>query len=92
MWSIWPRSLKARTSPFQGKSAGFKSRRGHYGDCSSSGRAVDCGSIGCEFESRRAPYGYTYISFDYAEEELKRMEEFRKAQAEIEKKNDAKAV
>ena len=27
-----------------------------------------------------------------AEEELKRMEEFRKAQAEIEKKNDAKAV
>ena len=32
------------------------------------------------------------ISFDDAEEELKRMEEFRKAQAEIEKKNDAKAV
>ena len=30
MWSIWPRSLKARTSPFQGESAGFKSRRGHY--------------------------------------------------------------
>lgn len=27
-----------------------------------------------------------------AEEELKRMEDFRKAQAEIEKKNDAKAV
>ena len=35
---------------------------------------------------------YTHISFDDAEEELKRMEEFRKAQAEIEKKNDAKAV
>ena len=35
---------------------------------------------------------YTHISFDGAEEELKRMEEFRKAQAEIEKKNDAKAV
>ena len=33
-----------------------------------------------------------HISFDDAEEELKRMEEFRKAQAEIEKKNDAKAV
>jgi hypothetical protein len=35
---------------------------------------------------------YTHINFDDAEEELKRMEEFRKAQAEIEKKNDAKAV
>ena len=35
---------------------------------------------------------YTHYSFDYAEEELKRMEEFGKAQAEIEKKNDAKAV
>lgn len=35
---------------------------------------------------------YTHISFDDAEEELKRMEVFRKAQAEIEKKNDAKAV
>ena len=35
---------------------------------------------------------YTHISFDDAEEELKRMEEFRKAQAEIEKKNDTKAV
>lgn len=35
---------------------------------------------------------YTHISFDDAEEELKRMEEFRKAPAEIEKKNDAKAV
>lgn len=29
---------------------------------------------------------YTHIGFDDAEEELKRMEEFRKAQAEIEKK------
>ena len=35
---------------------------------------------------------YTHISFDDAEEELKRMEEFRKAQAEIAKKNDAKAI
>lgn len=35
---------------------------------------------------------YMHIVFDDAEEELKRMEEFRKAQAEIEKKNDAKAV
>ena len=33
-----------------------------------------------------------YIGFDDAEEELKRMEEFRKAQAEVDKKNDAKAV
>ncbi len=31
---------------------------------------------------------YTHIGFDDAEEELKRMEEFRKAQAEIEKKNE----
>lgn len=35
---------------------------------------------------------YTHIGFDNAEEELKRMEESRKAQAEIEKKSDAKAV
>lgn len=35
---------------------------------------------------------YTHLNFDNAEEELKRMEEFRKAQAEAEKKNDAKAV
>lgn len=35
---------------------------------------------------------YTYISFDDAEKKLKRIEGFRKAQAEIEKKNDAKAV
>jgi len=35
---------------------------------------------------------YTHIGFDDAEEELKRMEEFRMAQAEIEKKNDAKVV
>ena len=31
---------------------------------------------------------YTHIGFDDAEEELKRMEEFRKAQAEIEKNNE----
>lgn len=35
---------------------------------------------------------YTHISFDDAEKELKRMEEFRRVQTEIEKKNDAKAV
>lgn len=35
---------------------------------------------------------YTHVGLDDAEEELKRMEEFQKAQAEIEKKNDAKAV
>ena len=31
---------------------------------------------------------YTHISFDDAEEELKRMEEFRKAQAEVEQKKE----
>ena len=31
---------------------------------------------------------YTHIVFDDAEEELKRMEEFRKAQAEVEQKKD----
>ena len=31
---------------------------------------------------------YMHIGFDDAEEELKRMEEFRKAQAEIEKENE----
>lgn len=35
---------------------------------------------------------YTHIGFDDAEEELRRMEEFQKAQVEVEKKNDAKAV
>ena len=30
---------------------------------------------------------YTHVNFDDAEEELRRMEEFRKAQVEIEKKN-----
>ena len=31
---------------------------------------------------------YTHIGFDDAEEEIKRMEEFRKAQAEVEKKTE----
>ena len=31
---------------------------------------------------------YTHIVFDDAEEELKRMEEFRKAQAEVEQKKE----
>ena len=35
---------------------------------------------------------YAHVGLDDAEEELKRMEEFQKAQAEIKKKNDAKAV
>lgn len=35
---------------------------------------------------------YTHIGLDDAEKELRRMEEFQKAQAEVEKKNDAKAV
>lgn len=33
---------------------------------------------------------YTHVNFNDAEEELRRMEEFRKAQAEIEKKNPSK--
>lgn len=33
---------------------------------------------------------YTHINFDDAEEELRRMEEFRKAQAEIDKHNPPK--
>ena len=31
---------------------------------------------------------YTHIGFDDAEEELKRMDEFRKAQAEVEQKKE----
>ena len=31
---------------------------------------------------------YTHIGFDDAEEELQRMEEFRKAQAEVEQKKE----
>lgn len=31
---------------------------------------------------------YTHIGFDDAEEKLKRIEDFRKAQTEIERKND----
>jgi len=60
------------------------------------------GKIGNESQDLAVPYGhsdisvtmnvYTHIGFDDVEEKLKRMEEFRKAQAEIEKKNDAKAV
>ena len=34
----------------------------------------------------------THISFDDAEEELRRMEEFRKAQTEVEKQTEKKAV
>ena len=35
---------------------------------------------------------YTHINFDDAEEELRRMEEFRKARAEVEKKKPVKTV
>ena len=35
---------------------------------------------------------YTHVGLDDAEEELKRMEEFRKAQAEVERKNGIKLV
>lgn len=35
---------------------------------------------------------YTHISFDDAEKELKRIKEFREAQAEIERKNVVEAV
>lgn len=35
---------------------------------------------------------YTHIGLENVKEELKWMEEFRKTQAEIEKKNDAKGV
>ena len=35
---------------------------------------------------------YTHIGFDDAEEELKRMEEFRKAQAEVDKGKEGKPV
>ena len=35
---------------------------------------------------------YTHISFDDAEEELRRMEEFRKVQTEVEKQTEKKAV
>ena len=63
---------------------------------------LEYGKIGNESQDITVPYGhsdisvtmnvYTHISFDDAEEELKRMEEFRKAQTEIEKKSDAKTV
>ena len=35
---------------------------------------------------------YTHISFDDTEEELRRMEEFRKAQVEVDKGKETKAV
>lgn len=35
---------------------------------------------------------YTHVGLDDAEEELRRMEEFRKAQAEVERKNGIKLV
>lgn len=35
---------------------------------------------------------YMHIGFDDAEEELRRIEEFRRPQDEIERKNDAKVI
>ena len=56
------------------------------------------GKIGNEAKDVTVPHGhsdisvtmnmYTHIGFDDAEEELKRMEEFRKAQAEAEQKKE----
>ena len=56
------------------------------------------GKIGNESQDTTIPYGhsdisvtmhvYAHIGFDDAEEELKRMEEFRKAQAEVEQKKE----
>ena len=56
------------------------------------------GKIGNESKDITGPHGafdisvtmnvYTHIGFDDAEEELKRMEEFRKAQAEVEHKKE----
>lgn len=56
------------------------------------------GKIGNESKDITLPHGafgyighnewYTHIGFDDAEEELKRMEEFRKAQAEVEQKKE----
>ncbi len=56
------------------------------------------GKIGNESKDITVPHGafgyiitmnvYTHIGFDDAEEELKRMEEFRKAQAEVEQKKE----
>ena len=59
---------------------------------------LEYGKIGNESKDVTVPYGafgyishnnvYTHIGFDDAEEELKRMEEFRKAQPEIEQKKE----
>ena len=57
------------------------------------------GKIGNESQDITVPHGafgyisvtmnvYTHIGFDDAEEELKRMEEFRKAQTEVEQKKE----
>ena len=52
-------------------------------------------SIACVFRDITIPHGafgymnvYTHIGFDDAEEELKRMEEFRKAQAEVDQEKE----
>ena len=59
---------------------------------------LEYGKIGNESKDAAVPHGhsdisvtmnvYTHIGFNDAEEELKRMEEFRKAQAEVEQKKE----
>lgn len=59
---------------------------------------LEYGKIGNESKDTIVPHGhwdisvtmnvYKHIGFDNAEEELKRMEEFRKDQAEIEQKKE----
>ena len=59
---------------------------------------LEYGKIGNESEDTAVPHGYsdisvtmnvyTHIGFDDAEEELKRMEDFRKAQEEVEQKKE----
>ena len=58
---------------------------------------LEYSKIGNESQDITVPHGadisvtmnvYTHIGFDDAEEELKRMEEFRKAQAEVEQKKE----
>ena len=71
-----------------------------YQQCVPSYLLIQYGKIGNESKDTPVSHGhwdisvtmnvYTNIGFDDAEEELKRMEEFRKAKAEIEKKNGMK--
>ncbi len=67
----------------------------HYATCIPTYILLKYGEIGHEFKDDAIPYGhselsvtmnvYTHISFDDAEEELKRMEELKKTQAEVDR-------